>query len=253
MRKFFCLLALCAFCLPAVAAKEGLEFEKNGLKIKLVRTKGETRVMTKQGELFLYYHIQERKYILEQADVLAADLLAEIKSQSFFVVRTGKAEYYLAADGPALETYVNNDGEKKTNRISFGEFDLNLLLGLRRDEHQELNYRNVCNIVYNLHGNGVRCNVFVNGNMIYTNTSLPDLVYFNEQLPINRFLKPGTNKVRIGIFDSNNADSELNMSIVDTSHGGRELIPEGPLPLNQKWIEFAFDLPADTILEEEYE
>lgn len=252
MKKLFCLLLL-SLCLglSAFAFKEGLDFEKNGVKIKLVRAKNETRVLTKQGELFLYYHIQEKKYVLEKTNVEAADLLPEIKQQSFFVVRTGKAEYYIAAAGPAYETYLNVNGEKKTNRISFGEFDLNQLLGRKRDELKDLSYPNACHIVYNLHGSGVRCNVFVNGNMIYTNADKLDLGDFSEQLPINRFLKPGTNRVRIGIFASNNASSGLNMSIVDTYSGGRELIPEGALPLNQKWIEFAFELPVDSILEEE--
>ena len=252
MKKIFCLLFLClCLGLSASAYKDGLEFEKNGVKIKLVRTKGDTRLLTKQGELFLYYHVQERKYILEQTDAQAAALLPEIKKQNYFVIRSGKAEYYLAVAGPAFETYLNANGEKKTNRISFGAFNLNQLLGRKREELKDLNYPNACNIVYNLHGSGVHCNVFVNGNMIYTNTDKIDLEDFNEQLPINRFLRPGTNKVRIGIFDSSNASSGLNMSIVDTYSGGRELIPEGALPLNQKWIEFAFDLPAETILEEE--
>ncbi|MBU0630445.1 MAG: hypothetical protein KKC80_05945 [Candidatus Margulisbacteria bacterium] len=251
MKKLFCLSLLLCLCLPALAIKEGLDFNKYGVIIKLVRAKGDTRVMTRQGELCLYQRVQERNFRLENNSASAADLLPVIKKSTFFVVRANKAEYYISVKGSAFVTLINKHGLKESYQINFGDLDLNSLLGNKRDQVNDLSCSDNSNIVYHLHGEGVSFNVFVNGNMIFTNTDKVDFVEFDLFLPINRFLKSGKNSVKIGIFDSKNGASRINMSIFDTYHGGKELIPEGTLPLNKKWIDFSFNLPPGTFLEGE--
>ena len=251
MKKLFSLALLLVLSLPLLASKDGLEFNKYGVRIKLVRAKGDARVMTRQGELFLYQRVQERKFRLLESGISANELLPKIKRSTFFVVRAPKAEYYFSTSGLALGTFIDDLGEKRVYRISLGDLDLNHLLGSYRDQWNDLSCPETNYFVYNLRGDGVRFNVFINGNMIFTNTDNQDYTSFNAALPINRFLKIGENSVKIGIFDSKNGSSGLQMSIVDIYNGGKAIIPEGALPLSKEWIDFSFDLPPGTCLEVE--